>query len=120
MKATAIIPVKRFGRAKQRLLDTLDRPQRADLVKAMLDDVLVAVSETPSIERNIVVTRQGRAERIALASEPGVERDLADLRDELRQAAFAHDAHPVVDLELEVERRGRLEGGRGLPAWHEP
>ena len=42
MRATAIIPVKRFGRAKQRLLDRLDRPQRADLVKAMLADVLTA------------------------------------------------------------------------------
>ena len=40
MRATAIIPVKRFGDAKQRLLDRLDRPQRADLVKAMLADVL--------------------------------------------------------------------------------
>jgi 2-phospho-L-lactate/phosphoenolpyruvate guanylyltransferase len=66
MRATAIIPVKRFGRAKQRLLDTLDRPQRAAVVKAMLADVLVAVSETPSIERIIVVTGEGRAERIAL------------------------------------------------------
>jgi 2-phospho-L-lactate guanylyltransferase len=67
MRATAIIPVKRFGRAKQRLLDALDRPQRATLVKAMLDDVLAAVCETPSIERIIVVTGEGRAERIALA-----------------------------------------------------
>ena len=31
------LPVKRFGAAKQRLLDALDRPQRAALVKAMLD-----------------------------------------------------------------------------------
>src|SRR5215208_674748 len=66
MKATAIIPVKRFGEAKQRLLDRLDRPQRADLVKAMLTDVLAAVSAADSIERVIVVTGEGRAERIAL------------------------------------------------------
>ena len=66
MRATAIIPVKRFGDAKQRLLDRLDRPQRADLVKAMLRDVLVAVDAASSIERVIVVTGEGRAERIAL------------------------------------------------------
>ena len=66
MRATAIIPVKRFGHAKQRLLDRLDRPQRADLVKAMLADVLAAVCETGAIERVIVVTGEGRAERIAL------------------------------------------------------
>ncbi len=66
MRATAIIPVKRFGQAKQRLLETLDRPQRAALVKAMLADVLVAVSSAEAVERLIVVTAEGRAERIAL------------------------------------------------------
>jgi 2-phospho-L-lactate/phosphoenolpyruvate guanylyltransferase len=66
MRATAIIPVKRFGEAKQRLLTTLDRPQRAALVKAMLADVLAATTEVTQIERVIVVTSEGRAERIAL------------------------------------------------------
>jgi 2-phospho-L-lactate guanylyltransferase len=66
VRATAIIPVKRFGAAKQRLLDRLDRPQRADLVKAMLRDVLAALSAAAEIERLIVVTGEGRAERIAL------------------------------------------------------
>ncbi len=67
MRATAIIPVKRFGAAKRRLLDRLDRPQRAAVVKAMLTDVLDAVARADSIERIIVVTGEGRAERIALA-----------------------------------------------------
>ena len=67
MRATAIIPVKRFGKAKQRLLDVLDRPQRAALVKAMLTDVLRAATAAEGIERLIVVTAEGRAERIALA-----------------------------------------------------
>jgi 2-phospho-L-lactate guanylyltransferase len=67
MRATAIIPVKRFGDAKQRLLATLDRPQRAALVKAMLTDVLRATTAAQSVERVIVVTAEGRAERIALA-----------------------------------------------------
>jgi 2-phospho-L-lactate guanylyltransferase len=66
MRATAIIPVKRFGEAKQRLLSTLDRPGRATLVKAMLTDVLAAVTEAAEVERVIVVTGEGRAERIAL------------------------------------------------------
>jgi len=66
MRATAIIPVKRFGDAKQRLLTTLDRPQRAALVKAMLADVLEAVTAAAQVERVIVVTSEGRAERIAL------------------------------------------------------
>ena len=66
MRATAIIPVKRFGGAKQRLLEQLDRPQRAAIVRAMLTDVLAAVTEAKAIERVIVVTGEGRAERIAL------------------------------------------------------
>lgn len=66
MRATAIIPVKRFGQAKQRLLERLDRPQRADLVKAMLADVLAAVCEADSVQRVVVVTGEGRAERIAM------------------------------------------------------
>jgi len=67
MKATAILPVKRFGDAKQRLLTTLDRPQRAALVRAMLADVLAAATAARNVERVVVVTSEGRAERIALA-----------------------------------------------------
>ena len=81
MRATAIIPVKRFGDAKQRLLDRLDRPQRADLVKAMLRDVLVAVDAADSIERVIVVTGEGRAERIALDRAKRSTTSLEVLRD---------------------------------------
>ena len=66
MQATVILPVKRFGDAKQRLLTALDRPQRAALVKAMLTDVLVSATEAREVERVIVVTSEGRAERIAL------------------------------------------------------
>jgi 2-phospho-L-lactate guanylyltransferase len=66
VNATAIIPVKRFGAAKQRLLDALDRPQRAALIKAMLTDVLVATDRSELVERVIVVTGEGRAERLAL------------------------------------------------------
>jgi 2-phospho-L-lactate guanylyltransferase len=66
MRATAIIPVKRFGQAKQRLLSTLDRPGRATLVKAMLADVLAAVTDAVAVDHVIVVTGEGRAERIAM------------------------------------------------------
>jgi 2-phospho-L-lactate/phosphoenolpyruvate guanylyltransferase len=66
MNATVILPVKRFGAAKQRLLETLDRPQRAAVVRAMLGDVLAALGRAHRLERIIVVTGEGRAERIAL------------------------------------------------------
>jgi 2-phospho-L-lactate guanylyltransferase len=66
MEATAILPVKRFGDAKQRLLTAVDRPQRAALVKAMIADVLTAATAARNVERVVVVTSEGRAERIAL------------------------------------------------------
>ena len=81
MRATAIIPVKRFGAAKQRLLDTLDRRQRAALVEAMLADVLAGISGAESVERLIVVTGERRAERIALHHAQRTTTPLEVLRD---------------------------------------
>ena len=81
MDATAIIPVKRFGDAKQRLLAALDRPQRAALVKAMLADVLDAVTEASRVERVIVVTSEGRAQRIALRHSQRVPTPLEVLQE---------------------------------------
>jgi 2-phospho-L-lactate/phosphoenolpyruvate guanylyltransferase len=81
VNATAILPVKRFGAAKQRLLDVLDRPQRAAIVRAMLDDVLAALGDTRRIERIIVVTGEGRAERIALRAAQRLVTPIEVLRD---------------------------------------
>jgi 2-phospho-L-lactate guanylyltransferase len=81
VRATAILPVKRFGAAKQRLLDTLDRRQRAALVRAMLGDVLTAVSAAELVERLIVVTGERRAERIALRHAQRTATVLEVLRD---------------------------------------
>ncbi|HEY7151828.1 MAG TPA: 2-phospho-L-lactate guanylyltransferase [Solirubrobacterales bacterium] len=79
--ATAIIPVKRFGAAKQRLLEALDQRQRAALVGAMLADVLAAVARAGRVERVIVVTGERRAERIALKQARRQPMDLEVLRD---------------------------------------
>ena len=66
MKATAIIPVKRFRAAKQRLVELVGPQGRAALVKAMLADVLEQVTASGLVERIIVVTGEGRAEKVAL------------------------------------------------------
>jgi 2-phospho-L-lactate/phosphoenolpyruvate guanylyltransferase len=81
VNATAIVPVKRFGHAKQRLLGALDRPRRAAIVKAMLADVLSALGRSERIERVIVVTGEGRAERIALRAAQRIKTPLEVLRD---------------------------------------
>jgi 2-phospho-L-lactate guanylyltransferase len=81
MRATAIIPVKRFGVAKQRLLETLDPPRRVPLVKAMLADVLAATASAELVERMIVVTGERRAERIALREAQRTTTPLEVFRD---------------------------------------
>jgi 2-phospho-L-lactate guanylyltransferase len=58
MRTAAVLPVKRFARAKQRLGASVADPLRLALAGAMVADVLVALAETRSIERTIVVTRE--------------------------------------------------------------
>jgi 2-phospho-L-lactate/phosphoenolpyruvate guanylyltransferase len=56
MRTAAILPVKRFARAKQRLGESVEDPLRRELAEAMVADVLLALAHTDSIERTIVVT----------------------------------------------------------------
>lgn len=56
MRTIAILPVKSFGRAKQRL--TGGFPDRPGLAAAMVADVLDALSRVPELDGVIVVTAQ--------------------------------------------------------------
>jgi len=56
MRTAAILPVKRFTKAKRRLGESVADPLRADLARAMAGDVLLALSRSTAIERTIVVT----------------------------------------------------------------
>jgi 2-phospho-L-lactate guanylyltransferase len=58
MRTAAILPVKRFSNAKQRLGRSVADPLHADLVRAMVGDVLGALRDCPSIECTIVVTNE--------------------------------------------------------------
>jgi 2-phospho-L-lactate guanylyltransferase len=68
LNATAILPVKRFGAAKQRLAAGIDDDRRAAAIAAMLEDVLEAIGEARSIERTIVVTSEPAALELAAAT----------------------------------------------------
>jgi 2-phospho-L-lactate guanylyltransferase len=81
VKATAIVPVKRFGRAKSRLDEALDGRQRAAVARAMLGDVLDAIGRSTRVERIVVVTGEGRAERAALRASQRGTVPLEVLRD---------------------------------------
>lgn len=81
MKATAVIPVKRFAGAKQRLVEAVGAPGRAALAKAMLADVLMQVTGAESVERVIVVSGEGRAERVAMHRAQRAKTPIEVLRD---------------------------------------
>lgn len=68
MRATAILPVKRFAAAKRRLASGIDDARREALVGAMLADVLAAIGAARSIERTIVVSDEPAAIEAAAAS----------------------------------------------------
>lgn len=77
MRTAAILPVKDFGAAKQRLGSLLGSGSRQALAQAMFQDVLASLRKTDGIEQIVVV-----------ASEPSVEfaadEQIVLLEDEVR------------------------------------
>jgi 2-phospho-L-lactate/phosphoenolpyruvate guanylyltransferase len=65
MSTLAILPVKSFDDAKQRLGPGLDQGLRRLLVEAMVADVLVALRRTDSVDAIVAVTSDEDAQRIA-------------------------------------------------------
>lgn len=67
MRTAAVLPVKRFAEAKQRLARTLPPPARAALVEAMLNDVLAALADSGSFALTVVVSAEPAAVAAAAA-----------------------------------------------------
>jgi 2-phospho-L-lactate guanylyltransferase len=65
MRTIAILPIKSFSQAKQRLRLELSDADRRALVDAMFSDVLVALRRVPELEGIIVVSGDRVAQRIA-------------------------------------------------------
>lgn len=68
MNATAILPVKRFDAAKQRLSLGIEERRRRELIAAMLGDVLEAIGGARTIERTIVVSDEPVGQQLAAAA----------------------------------------------------
>jgi 2-phospho-L-lactate guanylyltransferase len=75
MKTLAILPVKRFERAKQRLAPDLDHAARATLAEAMVRDVLRALGRVEHLDGLIVVTCEPRAAALCPAFAAVLEDD---------------------------------------------
>ena len=65
MKTIAIVPVKRFENAKQRLSSLLEPAQRAELAEAMFLDTLSHVRRSKRIDETFVVTSEPVVARTA-------------------------------------------------------
>jgi 2-phospho-L-lactate/phosphoenolpyruvate guanylyltransferase len=78
MRTAAVLPVKRFSRAKQRLGQSVADRLRGRLAEAMVADVLHALAACRSIDATIVVTSEPAAAAIALRVRAIVVEDIAE------------------------------------------
>jgi 2-phospho-L-lactate guanylyltransferase len=78
MRATAVVPVKRFAVAKSRLAQGVDEARKPDLVAAMVADVLEAIGAARFVERTIVVSQEPRAAALAAAAGADLLSDFDD------------------------------------------
>jgi 2-phospho-L-lactate/phosphoenolpyruvate guanylyltransferase len=78
MRATAVVPVKRFAVAKSRLATGVEETRKPDLVAAMVADVLEAIGSARLIDRTIVVSQEPRAAELAAAAGADLLSDFDD------------------------------------------
>jgi 2-phospho-L-lactate/phosphoenolpyruvate guanylyltransferase len=85
MRTLAVLPMKGFPRAKQRLAAEVAAAPRRALAEAMFADVLIALRRCPAVDDVLVVTGDLTAQRLA----GGHGARIADDRDEAGQSAAA-------------------------------
>lgn len=65
MRTAAVLPIKSFTRAKQRLGEAVGGDDRQELAQAMAGDVLAALAAVPALDDVVVVTAEPLAARAA-------------------------------------------------------
>lgn len=90
MRTLAILPVKTFGHAKQRLEPDVDGARRRALAEAMFADVLVALRRAGGVERTLVVTADRGAQQLAALEGAEVLDDLERGHNEAARRGIAH------------------------------
>ena len=104
----AIVPVKTFDRAKQRLANVLSEAERRALMLAMARDVLTCLSKATGLSGILIVSRAPEADALAqaFATERFAESPDANLAESLEQATrhlLDHfDAQGVVVVPADV------------------
>jgi len=97
MKVSALIPVKGFRNAKQRLSPLLDAADRELLAEAMFRDVLREVTRARGLEATFVVTGNDKVTKIAAALGAAV----------IHEPAETGETGAVDFARLELQRAGR-------------
>lgn len=127
MRTAAILPVKRFSAAKQRLGADVAESLRAALARAMVGDVLSALRDCPSIDATIVVTCEPAVAAAARYVGAVVVEDTAEAgqstaaaiglaraaEDGFERALCVPGDCPALDP---IEMEGLLEPADGMPA----
>jgi 2-phospho-L-lactate/phosphoenolpyruvate guanylyltransferase len=98
MRVAAVLPVKRFGRAKQRLGSALGAGPRQELAAAMVADVLAALGKVDAIGAVIVVTAEPAAAAVAERAGATV------VHDPTEHGQSAAAARGIAALAPDVER----------------
>ena len=95
----AVIPVKRFELAKQRLAQSLPPATRAALAEAMLEDVLAALAAVPELQGRLIISQEPRVRALAARHNCTV----------LDEASDSDLCHALEQAALHLEREG-VEG----------
>ncbi len=126
MTTVAVVPVKQIANAKQRLGGLLSAEQRAQLFRAMFEDVLEAATTCDRVDRVIVVTDDDQVADIGTAygaeirpepSPPGLIESVTAMGEALAQEGvesmvFLPADIPLITVEeLEVALDGFGRGG---------
>jgi 2-phospho-L-lactate guanylyltransferase len=119
MRTAAVLPVKSFGQAKQRLDAAVGQPDRAELAAAMAGDVLDALRAVSGLSELIVVTAERQAAAAARAAdahvvEDPVESGQSDAAARGVRAAIARGAHRVLLVPGDCPALDPAEVGRLL------
>lgn len=93
MRTLAVLPIKRFEAAKQRLDPAIDPAVRAALAEAMLGDVLAALTSARGLDGVAIVTAEARAAAEARRAGVDVVPDTAEAGQS--PAAAAGIAHAL-------------------------
>ena len=95
VRTLAILPVKSFGAAKQRLAGSLGADSRQALAQAMFIDVLSTLRRVPGLEGVVVVTADHIAEAVATSRHMRVLADTAQAGQS--EAALIGIRHAVAE-----------------------